>query len=156
MTNIVDFAQFKGSRDKFSEKVESSDFQLNRIRSHDSEVVFYVSDTEEQCVLVFGCSGNDVLSVSKQDTLSWSHLVQAWEIIANPSLGFDETFKLDTMRYIIRSLPGLKSWKETYNTLTENCGNIISHIFIEIDRQDIVEPKDLKIISSAETIIEDK
>ena len=156
MSDIIDFAQFKKDRATFSQKVETSDFHLNRIRSHDSEVVFYVSDTEEQCVIVFGCSSDDVLSVSKQDTLSWSHLVQAWEIIANPALGFDEKFKLDTMRYIIKSLPGLSSWKEMCNTLTVNSGNIISHIFIEIDRHDIVKPKKLRIISSAETIIVDK
>jgi len=156
MVEIISFKDYQSDRKAFKESLSSSGFSAANLKSNYSDIVMYVSDSRETGVLVFGFSLSELSSINQSEYLSWPHIVQVWEIIANPELGFDEIYKKNAIQYIIKSLPVLKSWKILVNEIASKEKGLTTHLFVEIDRDNINEPNSIHICQSPNKILNEK
>jgi hypothetical protein len=156
MADIISFKEYKSDRSTLEQSLTTSGFADVNIKSNRSDVVMYVSDSLESGVLVFGFSLNALTKINQSEYLSWSHVVQVWEIIANPELGFDETYKKNAIQYIIKSLPGLKSWSSISKKMKSQRKDLTTHLFLEVDRGNINEPNSIHITQSQLKILDDE
>ncbi len=155
MSNIIDFMDYQSDRKSFQEDLAGSGLTVNSLQSNRSEIVMYVSDSVEQGVIVFGFGASELSKISKAESLSWAHLVQVWEIMANPELGFDATYKKNAIEYLISSLPGLESWNTLSRIMVDRNSNLTTHLFLEIDRKNIVKPSCIYITNLNQKILDD-
>lgn len=156
-TSVIDFTarlNKKRQTEALKERIAASGWDIDSdISSVESEVCFYLIDSKDAGVVLFGCSKKNIPDNGSPEIVHWGHFVLAWDVIVDPEIPFDETHKQNTMELAIRSLPSLPQWKEfadrAFCTDEENK----PHILVIIDRANLDSPMDLIVAHSKSPVM---
>ena len=161
MTNdVIDFeVHLRKKRQKVALKqtIASAGWEIDAdVQAIDSDLCVYLMDSKEPAIVLFGCKEDLLLPSNHKDIIHWGHFVLAWDTIADPDMHFDETHKINTMKFALRALPGLDIWSEVLQKIVTRPAGKRAHILIVIDREDLEHPLDIIIAYSESAVMNTK
>jgi hypothetical protein len=135
-------------------RIEASGWDIDcDISSVDSEVCFYLIDSKESGIALFGCSKETIPEKGSPEIVHWGHFVLAWDVIADPDMPFDNKHKQNTMELAIRALPSLPEWQEFADRAFSTDGTKKPHILVLIDRASLDSPLELIVAHSESPVL---
>lgn len=154
---IIDFTAHlnkKRQNDALKERIAASGWEINGdVSSVNSDLCFYLIDSKEPSVILFGCSKDAIPPPGSQDIVHWGHFVLAWDVIADPEMTFDDKHKKITMQLALRALPSLPEWSSFLSKALETEENKKAHILVVIDRKDMDAPLELIVAHSESPVM---
>lgn len=154
---VIDFKahlQKKRQAEALKERIDASGWDIDcDVSSIDSEICFYLIDSKESGVILFGCSKDNIPFPGASEIVHWGHFVLAWDVIADPEMPFDETHKLNTMQLALRALPGLAEWQSFSESAFSTEGANKPHILVIIDRASLESPLELIMAHSTSPVM---
>ena len=154
---VIDFTahlQKKRQAEALKERIAASGWDIDGdVSSIDSEICFYLIDSKESGVVLFGCSKDSIPAPGSLEIVHWGHFVLAWDVIADPEMPFDETHKLNTMQLALRALPGLTEWQSFSERAFSTEEAKKPHILVIIDRANLESPLELIVAHSESPVM---
>lgn len=154
---IIDFTAHlnkKRQNEALRERIAASGWEIEGdVSSVNSDVCFYLIDSKEAGVVLFGCNKNRIPQSGSLDIVHWGHFVLAWDVIADPEMPFDETHKQNTMQLALRALASLSEWQSFAEKALATEGNKKAHILVIIDRKNLDAPLELIVAHSESPVM---
>ena len=154
---VVDFSyhlQQKRNKQALKERIDSAGWVvMDDVRSTESEACVYLIDSKEVGIVLFGCNRSDFSTPGSSDIIHWGQFVLAWDVIADPGMPCDDTHIKNTMRFVLRSLPGVDQWETFYEKAFDLKEDHRAHILVVIDRKNLDAPLDLIVAHSISPVM---
>lgn len=149
VVNFTSHLHNKFQTEILKERITDSGWTIDSdVSSVDSEVCVYLIDNKEDGIVLFGCKKNDFPEPDSNKVIHWGHFVLAWDVIADPSMSFDEIHKNNTMQFALRALPGLPEWSSFSEKAFSTKEMQKAHILVIIDRKNMDSPLELIVAHS--------
>lgn len=155
-SNVIDKSELFGERlrnNQISERLNEYGFEMGSTdQIPDSEIKFYILDTNCPAVLAYGFDREFLLDSEKRPE-DWAGFLSSWAVIKNPEMSSSVKNIEVTQLHGVLALAGLKNWS-TYRELILREEELTKpHVIIIVDEKKFDGPLDIVVARSSAVLM---